>query len=268
MDKPPLMGTVQSGGQGTAVPLAGALVTLYDATEAEPKLVASATADRDGHFVMNPAPAPSAQGVYYATACMTGAPELLLAAVVGPAISGSIVLNELTTVAAAYSMAQFADGRVIRGSVFGLRIAAGMSANLASPYAGSPSLVLLNPPNANQTNALQSICSLSNLLVPTVRRQPEAWEALVRLVAPEDVQPPADTFQAILRIARHPHHRVHEIYPCIAADHGLRARAHRPARRLHAGGEGKSHRWRGRPIHVRRSRQYRLRSEWLRLGGE
>jgi hypothetical protein len=48
-------------------------------------------------------------------------------------------------VAAAFALAQFADGGQLSGSALGLRIAAGMSANLADAATGQPSEVLLNP---------------------------------------------------------------------------------------------------------------------------
>src|SRR5207253_1773383 len=99
---------------------------------------------------------------------------------------------------------QFTSNSAIAGSTSGLRVAAGMCENLASALTGEPGDVMLAPPNADQTNALRSLRSLANLLAPTVRSQPGAWDTLQALATPPAGQAPADTFQAMVGIARHP----------------------------------------------------------------
>lgn len=47
--------------------------------------------------------------------------------VLGSNLPASVTINELTTVAASYSMAQFYRTGVISGNSFGLQIAAGMN---------------------------------------------------------------------------------------------------------------------------------------------
>ena len=47
--------------------------------------------------------------------------------VLGPSLPTSVTVNELTIVAASYSMAQFLRTGVISGNSFGLQIAAGMN---------------------------------------------------------------------------------------------------------------------------------------------
>ena len=196
-----LAGTVQSGGTGTVQPLAGATVTLYQTTAGAPTTIGSATAGADGRFSI-PGTSTGTDGIFYATATV-GRSEVLMA-IVGPEIRGDIVINELTTVAAAFSMAQFAQGTTLAGDAFGLRIAAGMNDNLVDPLTGQSSQVLLAPPNADQTNTLRSTRSLANLIVACVRRRPRFEQRFFELVTPPGGTAPGDTFQALLNIARNP----------------------------------------------------------------
>ena len=67
-------------------------------------------------------------------------------------------------------MAQFYRTGVISGNSFGLQIAAGMNDNIVTSATGESSPVLLNSPNADQTNSLRSTRSLANLLAACVKR--------------------------------------------------------------------------------------------------
>ncbi|HEX5725966.1 MAG TPA: hypothetical protein VFX98_10910 [Longimicrobiaceae bacterium] len=209
MDNHHLTGTVQSGGTEGVLPLGGATVTAYGATAGAPREIGTATSDRDGGFSIHPRDR-ATDSILYATARRDG--HVLLATVIGPEIRGAITLNELTTVAAAFAMAQFTERSAIAGNAFGLRIAAGMSENLASAHTGGSSEVLLAPPNADQSNALRSTRALANLLAACVRQHPGAWDTLRRLATPPGGHPPDDTFQALVNIARHPAHNVDDIY--------------------------------------------------------
>ncbi|HYR09444.1 MAG TPA: hypothetical protein VEQ60_16785 [Longimicrobium sp.] len=195
-----LAGTVQSGGTASVMPLPGMTVTLYQATTGAPTALGSATSGADGSFSIAGA-SDDGGGIFYATAVGGSA---VLMTIVGPQIGGDVVINELTTVAAAFAMAQFADGAQLSGSALGLRIAAGMSANLADPATGQPSEVLLDPPNADQTNALRSTRSLANLVAACVRRYPGFESRFYAYATPPGGTAPADTFQALLNIARNP----------------------------------------------------------------
>ena len=57
---------------------------------------------------------------------------------------------------------------MISGNSFGLQIAAGMNDNIVASATGQSSSVLLNSPNADQTNSLRSTRSLANLLAACV----------------------------------------------------------------------------------------------------
>jgi hypothetical protein len=204
-----LSGTVQSGGSADARPLAGARVTLYEATPDGARRLGTASTGADGRFSID-AHAAAGEGVLYATAA--AGENILLAVVIGREMRGAVTINEMTTVSAAFSMAQFTDGSKVRGDAFGLRIAAAMSENLASPRTGEPSDVLLAPPNADETIALRSTRALGNLLAPCVRGRPGAWERLREIATPPRGHAPADTFQALANIVHHPAHNVDEIH--------------------------------------------------------
>ena len=203
-----ISGLVQSGAGGV-YPLAGKRVTVYEATAGAPRSIGSGTTDEKGWFYIS-TPDPTADTLFYATADAGGG--VVLMTIVGPEILGSIVVNELTTVAAAFSMAQFAAGTSIQGPAFGLRIAAGMAGNLVQSYAGMPSEVMQSSPNADETNALRSIRALGNLLAACVRGEPGATAQLLALATPPGGDAPADTFQALVGIARNPANNVGGIY--------------------------------------------------------
>lgn len=202
-----LAGTVQSGAAGFT-PLAGVPVTLYRATQDTPVAVGHAVTDEDGAFAI-PVADPEADTIYYATARYR--PSVLLVAVVGPRTAGPVTLNEMSTVAAAYSMAQFSDGSRIAGNAFGLRIAAGMNDNLVARGIGMQSPVLLTPPNANQTTGLQTISALANLVYQCLR-DADFEQAFFNLATVPGQPAPADTFQAMQNIAHHPAHNAEELF--------------------------------------------------------
>ena len=215
MDTHLLAGTVQSGGTSTPMPLADAQVTVYDATGDTPVVIGRATTDQAGRFSIHN-PDPSASTIFYATA--SRGEEVLLVTIIGPEITGEIVINELTTVAAAFSMAQFANGSTISGNALGLRIAAGMSDNLVSAGTGESSEVMLHSPNADESNSLRSTRALANLIAPSVNQLPGAFGTLQELATPPGGPAPADTFQALVNIARNPGNSVGEIYDQALAD--------------------------------------------------
>ena len=204
-----LTGTVQSGSTPGIAPLAGAIVTACEATTAGPVVFGSARADGEGRFSIA-VPRDTSESIFYATASFGSG--VFLVAVLGPRLPTSVTINELTTVAAAFSMAQFAGNQRIAGDAFGLRIAAGMNDNLVSPATGTSSEVLLASPNGDETNSLRSTRTLANLLGASVRTEPGAIDTLFALTTPPGGTPPFDTFQALVNIARYPGNNVADIY--------------------------------------------------------
>jgi hypothetical protein len=210
-----MTGTVQSGGTDKTQPLAGVIVTVYEATTDAPVSIGTATTDDDGKFSLD-ASGTASDTIFYATASLGSGVELVT--IIGPNIPASITINELTTVAAAFSMAQFTQDGVIAGNAFGLRIASGMNDNLVSPLTGASSDVMVNSPNGDETNSLRSTRTLANLLAACVQEQDGAVKTLLKLAAPPDGVAPSDTFQALVNIARYPTNNVAEIYNAQASE--------------------------------------------------
>lgn len=195
-----LDGIVQSGGTEMTAPLAGAEVRLWETTDGEPTLLGTATSDGDGNFSI-PSGGLNPSGVLYVTASI--GESVKLAAVLGTGLLDFATINELTTVATAFAFAQFLDEASIRGGALGLRIAAGMSANLATTANGESSPVLLASPNADQTNSLRSTRNLANLIAGCIENAVHCAELFAR-TTPAGGTVPRDTLQAMVNLARQP----------------------------------------------------------------
>ena len=131
-----------------------------------------------------------------------------LAAVLGTApVPSTVVVNERTTVAAGFALAQFITGRTITGKFPGPQNAAAMAANLADVRTGALSSVLQTAPNGNQTSTLRTFNTLANMLVPCVRSALRC-SPLFALAAPPGGPVPRGTLAAVADIARNPGHDV------------------------------------------------------------
>jgi hypothetical protein len=137
---------------------------------------------------------------------------LQLVSIIGPSLSPLVTLNELTTVAAGYSFAQFTQEGVLSGEAFGLQIASGMNDNLVSPITGESSPVLLSSPNGDETNSLRSTRALANLLALFVRSGGSGLDTLFALATAPGGDPPTNLLQALSNIARYPQQNVAQIY--------------------------------------------------------
>ena len=118
-------------------------------------------------------------------------------------VKKDVVINERTTVAAAYAMAQFFTPGGIDGTYPGLQNAAAISHNLADPTDGGISTVLDNFPNGASTTTRGAFNNLSNMLAACVRSQSECYE-LFTLATPPGGTTPSDTLQAMVNIAHYP----------------------------------------------------------------
>ena len=122
-----------------------------------------------------------------------------------------VTLNERTTVAMAYAMAQFIKGNRVSGKNPGLRNAASMTRNLVTRRLGLVSPVLAHFPNGRSTSTLRSFNSLANLLA-LCRRQDRACARLLRLGAAPGGGPAPNTLQATVNIATNPWHNVDGLF--------------------------------------------------------
>ncbi|MEY9962573.1 sugar lactone lactonase YvrE [Streptacidiphilus sp. MAP12-16] len=217
-------GVVRSGG----TPIDSAEVTLYRAGDrpgAAAVALASARSDPDGWFHLSYRPPADSRAVLYVTADVSrrkdatehgGTAVVRLTTVLGaPGDRPDVVINERTTVAAAYAMAQFTRAGAISGSYPGLQNAAAISHNLSDSGTGDVAPLLAAAPNGSLTSTLRSFNSLANILAGCVAGQ--TCGTLFRLAQPPGEARPRDTLQAFADIARTPGNHVDGLFALAAA---------------------------------------------------
>lgn len=195
-----LSGTVSSGG-GAPLAIAGATVSIYQAQTITTVPVATATTDSNGNFEIV-VPTDASGSLYYAVARKGTNIELM--ALLGTALPRSVTINELTTVASAYAMAQFFQNNLVAGKILQLQIAAGMAENLVAAQTGALSPVIQASPNADETNTRRALGSLANMLAACVQASPNSCTTLFALAPSWQGVAPTTTLQAMVNIARNP----------------------------------------------------------------
>jgi hypothetical protein len=198
-----LMGLVSSGAARGAQPVQNAEVSIYQAGTGAPVLLARAYSNARGQFSVT-LPKQGADEIRYAVAARD---HTELMTVMAPGDRPHVRINEMTTIASAYAMAQFFDGTAISGKALPLSVAAGMFRNLAAPDRGEVSQVLRRSPNADETNARRLMATLSNVLATCVRNG--AIDSCAPLFASTGG---ATTLEAAISIAHNPARKVHEIF--------------------------------------------------------
>jgi hypothetical protein len=207
-----LTGEVLSGGG----PLASFAVTLFSTHPSGGPAAALGTAitAADGGFGLSYTPPTTPGAVLYVTASPSepsppGDAVVLASVLGGIPIATQVVVNERTTVATGFAMAQFTDGGDLRGTSPGLQNAAAMAQNLVDVTTGQMSAVLTTPPNG--VDAQRPFNSMANMVAACVVDALVCSSLLDAASAPAG--PPAtDTFQAVIDIARNPWHSVAELF--------------------------------------------------------
>lgn len=205
-----LSGRVNGGGG----PIAASMVTLWAAGDAAPRPLAQASTADDGGFRLDFDPASANGSVLYLTAkgglpkaggAQGNNPAILLMATLGRTSPDSVTINELTTIASAYTGAQFLQGDAMRGHALGLTIAAGNVPNLVDLKTGGLGPVVQDPLNSTQTTTLATLNTLGALLTGCITRaQADACAKLFDAATPPGGPAPVDTLTAAQSIARHP----------------------------------------------------------------
>jgi hypothetical protein len=203
-----LRGIVQTGGTAGKTPLPNVNVTLFEATTGQPTVLGKATTNASGQLEIA-SPSDTSASIFFVSADIDTRVEFVT--VLGPKLPSATTVNELTTVAAGYSLAQFYETGVISGNSFGLRIAAGINDDIVTPATGESSPILLSSPNADETNSLRSTRSLANLLVACVNH-PAVTAAFLELTTSPRFVAPHNTAQALANLARYPGQNVRFIY--------------------------------------------------------
>ena len=174
--RPPMGGHASTTLQGRVVAdgsgIGGATVRLFVAGSqpGEATLLQTATTNNGGSFRLTVPGSVADDAVLYATASggMKGRrplPDTVeLAVSLGDLRRGHVEINELTTVAAGYSLAQFAEAGVLGGPDPGLRNAALMPRNLVDLTSGKISRFLRSAPNGTETETLSNFNSLASII--------------------------------------------------------------------------------------------------------
>jgi hypothetical protein len=192
-------------------PVAGANVTLYAASTGAPAKLAEGKTDNQGAFKLNAGSA-SKDSVLYVVA--KGPKEdVALLSVLGEKPPATITVNELTTVASAFTAARFINGEAISGHPLGLNIAAGNAPNLVDPATGKWGKVLLDPLNSTQTTTLSNLDTLGSLIGACATSENDAWRTrFFKAATPTGGGTPKNTLEAIASIAREPWNNAAELF--------------------------------------------------------
>ena len=187
-------------------PLRSTPVTLYGVKPGEdkrPLVLARSRTRSDGTFAL---PYRSSKAILYLLAGKGGA--VRLASVLGKSPAPSqVVINERTTVASGFALAQFIHANKIKGPSPGLQNAAGMVRNLVNVRTGALSGVLTQEPNGSSTSTMREFNSLANMLPRCVRNRRHCGR-LFRLAKPPRGHAPRGTLEAVADIARNPWKKV------------------------------------------------------------
>jgi len=209
-------GRVEGGGR----PIAKSDVTLWMAGPGVPQKLAETQTKNDGSFDLRIAGEKYGVGVLYLIAkgglAKAGAGKepnlaITLMATLGVPLPQRVTINELTTVASAWTAAQFLNGTALSGKALGLRIAAGNVPNLVNLQTGELGPVIQDPLNSSQTATLAKFNTLGNLLSACIKT-PGACDKLFEVATPPGGATPTNTLSAAQNIARYPWHRAQELF--------------------------------------------------------
>jgi len=209
-------GRVEGGGR----PIAKSDVTLWMAGPGVPQKLAETQTKNDGSFDLRIAGEKYGVGVLYLIAksglAKAGAGKepnlaITLMATLGAPLPQRVTINELTTVASAWTAAQFLNGTALSGKALGLRIAAGNVPNLVNLQKGELGPVIQDPLNSSQTATLAKFNTLGNLLSACIKT-PGACDKLFEVATPPGGATPTNTLSAAQNIARYPWHRAQELF--------------------------------------------------------
>ncbi|MET0827986.1 MAG: hypothetical protein ABWY26_00570 [Microbacterium sp.] len=203
----PLTGFVRAAGN----PVRQATVKLMVAGDAPgtATVLQSVTTDAAGSFRVTVPASVAPDAVLYAT--VTGGTsgtlalggDVELAASFGDIRSGRVAINELTTVAAGYSLAQFALAGSLGGAPPGLQNAAAMPRNMVDPRTGQPTRFFQAPPNGSSTEALATFNSLASIVAGCIAQTNDCTAFLDAATDAWGVRP-ATTWQAMTLLPTNP----------------------------------------------------------------
>ncbi|QDV22529.1 Vgb family protein [Aureliella helgolandensis] len=216
-----IKGRVEAGG----APISGADVTLWLAGPGAPEKLAETKTKDDGSYDLALADGKdygkddagvmyliAAGGMSQVSSGNGPNPATTLMATLGTKAPERVTINELTTVASAWTGAQFLDGTTMSGNALGLRIAAGNVPNLVNLETGGLGPVIEDPLNSSETTTLAKFNTLGILLTACVTEIPDACNKFFEAATPPGGVTPTNTLAAAQNVARYPSHHANEIF--------------------------------------------------------
>ncbi len=194
--------------RGTATfdgaPLRGATVVAYQvgARPSETRQLARDRTDARGAFRLRLKPRTEGQVYLVTEGGRRASREVSLALGLGEAWPRSVTVNELTTVATGFSLAQFTNDGIVAGRGVGLGNAMAMIRNIINPATGQPSRFIRSAPNGDRTATLGVLRTLGDAIA-SCRRSSDCRELLAETTTSRRGKP-ANTFQAMVNLARDP----------------------------------------------------------------
>ena len=196
-----LKGTVKLLGQAAS----NLSVTLYEVQESHSRAVGKTVTDSQGEFFILRNENSGQSPLYLIARGTENSPVALMAVINFDKTTSShtrhIMINELTTVAAVWTTAQFLDGDMLTGNAVGLYNAMSNANNLIDVTTGDVAPLVMDGVNI-QTTTLSILYSLGNLLGACAGEND--CDGLFQAATPPSGSPPTNTLQAALNIARNP----------------------------------------------------------------
>jgi hypothetical protein len=192
-------------------PVEGARVTLYASGAASASRLGSATSDERGRFTVSYSPRRGAVVYAVASGGSTRARRALRMMAVGGGSPRRLAINELTTVAAAYSLSRFLRGVAISGPSTGLGNAAATVPSLVRRATGRVAKAVADPPNGTETATLATFRTLAAIVGGCTRGTRRDCRRLFAAATPPGEPRPTDTLEAIHDIALNPVNNVRRI---------------------------------------------------------
>ena len=204
-----IKGQVLLGGS----PMAKSTVTLWEATADAPTQLDQAKSNDDGRFEVRVKGGhgdgvlylEAAGGVPKAGKAAGDNPSIVLLSLLGSKSPQQVVVNELTTVASAFTAARFINGEAISGNLLGLHIAAGNTPNLVDLETGGWGKVIVDSGNSTWTTTLANLDTLGSLITAFATVANDDWRARFFTAATATGgTTPKNTLEAMAGIARTP----------------------------------------------------------------
>ena len=221
----PLAAQVKGRVLGKHEPIANSTVTLWAASQGAPAAIGHATTDAEGRFEIKAGGSRPAGSILYLVAKggtphgqKTDNPAIALLAVLGASAPEHVTINEFTTIASAYTGAQFLKGDAMSGHALGLKIAAGNVPSFVDLATGGWGGTIQDPLNGEQTTTMANFATIADALAGCIARVAgDACPTLFAASAGPAGAAPTNTLEAVEAIARYPWYKPERLLALLLA---------------------------------------------------